>query len=146
MSKIIPWNTPFASQFFPSVIAAFATDQMTHDGSLTVVVGRSHLEPYPKYLVQFGKVLQFNCLDESCAPPLALPERGASDIRSCSWQWLESPTINSYQGCNYDSEGPQELLHYLIFGGDNIVEVVGKMRPSIEEVGSAGEINVKLHY
>ena len=91
------------------------------------------------YLLTCDEPLAFSCLDESCAPPRDFGDTEVENTKACSWQWLDSPWIQSYQGCNHDADGePVPLNHYLIFGGDNIVEIVCRYELKITEVKPNG--------
>ena len=101
--------------------------------SLSVVVAPGGVGEYPRFIVEFEEVLVFSCFDESCAPRREWGDTEITEAKSCAWQWIDSPWIQSYEGCNYDASGnPIPLHHYLIFGGDNIVEVISRRVPAIE--------------
>ena len=132
MSKFVRWETPFTDAFCPSVWLLAAKPF-----NLIVIV-KPHEEDYPKYLIYFGEVLAFTCMEESCCP-----ERDFSDAifdeaferakPICAAQWLNSPWLKSYEGC-HDPEGDGKYSHYLIFGGDNNVEVITANQPMIEMI------------
>jgi hypothetical protein len=145
MSKLIRWSVPFAEAFFPSVVSVFSQSSNRSD-LLKVVVAPEGVDKYPKYLVNFEKVLAFNCFDEACAPEREWPEIETTDPRPCAWRWVDSPWVLSYQGCGeFDSNNsPQPLFHYLIFGGDYNVEVISKTEPMVEEVNEPKNLAISL--
>lgn len=52
-----------------------------------------------------------------------------------AYRCLDSPWIKSYEGCQYDAESnPFPLNHYLIFGGDNIVEFLCQNEPVVSQL------------
>jgi len=54
-----------------------------------------------------------------------------------TYHCLDSPWIKSYEGCQYDAESnPIPLNHYLIFGGDNIVEFLCQNEPVVSQLPS----------
>ena len=134
MSKLIRWNTPFTDEFGPSVGLFIFPDHEDKRDLLTAIVTPEGTDKYPKYLVRFGGVLGFTCLEEAFAP-----ERGythapiETDEKICAWQWIDSPWLESYME-GAPLFGYTELFHYIIFGGDNIVEVITSNPPEIERV------------
>ncbi len=105
--------------------------------NLKVVVNYAHDE-YPKYLVDFGEVLAFTCMDESCCPErdissAKVDEAIKNDKSVCAFQWLDSPWLKSYEGC-HDPYGEGKFSHYLIYGGDNNIEVITQTVPTIKIV------------
>lgn len=147
MSQLIKWQAPFADAFFPSVVSAF-TQRLDGSDQLTIVVMPGGINEYPRYLVNFYSVLVFSCFDEGCAPAREWPEVGNIESKPCAWQWIDSPWVKSYQPCgNHDADGnPDPLHHYLIFGGDNIVEVISRKEPVIEEVWTGHSITTELSF
>ncbi len=133
MSKLVRWNVPFAEAFYPSVIATFATPTYSVSNSKTsVTVGASD---GANYLVECETTLAFSCLDESCAPQRDFGDTEIEDVKSCAWQWIDSPWIKSYEGCNYDADAqPIPLNHFFIYGGDNIVEFLCRYEPVITKL------------
>src|SRR5262245_60069428 len=129
MSRLVVWKTPFAEAFFPSVIATF---ERRLDGTSLLTVTVMPVDS-PHYVLACDEPLAFSCLDESCAPQKDFGDTEVEDAKACSWQWLDSPWIKSYQDCNYDAGGPVPLNHYMIFGGDNIVEFVCRHEVTIAE-------------
>ena len=145
MSKLIRWDTPFADSFFPSVTAGFTTADLHQETILRIVVSDGAV--FPKYSVEFRKVLVFSCVDEGCAPERKWPDTEQYDSNPCAWIWTDSPSIKSYQNCNFDSDGlPEKMDHYLIFGGDNNVEVIAKDQPTINTLNESGKLDFVFHY
>ncbi len=135
MSKIVQWKTPFTNYFYPSVILiAIPLPPMSRQLNDIKVIIQSK-EEYPKYLVDFGEVLAFTCMEESCCPErdissATIDETIKNDKSVCAFQWLESPWLKSYEGC-HDPYSEGKFSHYLIYGGDNNVEVITQNIPRI---------------
>jgi hypothetical protein len=133
MAKLIRWETPFTDSQFPSVGLLISTNA---DGTdiLKAVVAPHGLDKYPKYLVNFGNVIAFTCMEEAFCPerdfgPAMFEERNLS-----AYQYLDSPWLKTYEGGIHFIAGghPGPFYHYLIFGGDNDVEVVTPNTPTID--------------
>ena len=140
MSRIVRWETPFTDAFYPSVVLlATPFPLMSQKGiGVKVIVAPDGIDKYPKYLVDFGEVLAFTCLDEGCCPErnfnsATFDETITSAKFVCTLQWLDSPWLKSYEGCD-DPESKAEFSHYLIFGGDYNVEVITQNSPKIKVV------------
>jgi hypothetical protein len=139
MSKIIRWETPFTDAFYPSVIlfAIPLPPKLGIVNNVKLIVNPSKGE-YPKYLVDFGEVLAFTCMDESCCPErdissAKIDETIKNDKSICAFQWLESPWLKSYEVC-HDPFSEGKFSHYLIYGGDNNVEIITQNAPEIRKV------------
>ncbi|MBA4123618.1 MAG: hypothetical protein H0X72_14285 [Acidobacteria bacterium] len=140
MSKIVRWETPFTNAFYPSVILAaipLSSPMRMETNNLKVIVTPHSLE-YPKYLVDFGEVLAFTCMEESCCPErdissATVDETIKNDKSVCAFQWLNSPWLKSYEGC-HDPYSTGKFSHYLIYGGDNNIEVITQNVPTIRVV------------
>jgi hypothetical protein len=65
MPRIIRWETPFTDAFYPSVVLLAIPLPMSsrQSNNLKVIVNPSKGE-YPKYLIDFGDVLAFTCMEE----------------------------------------------------------------------------------
>jgi len=138
MSKIIRWETPFTDFFYPAVVLIGIPIKPTAGiiNNLKVVIWDR--EEYPKYLVDFGDVIAFTYMDESCCPQrdfssATFEETITKDKFVCAFQWFDSPWLKSYEGC-HDPESTGKFSHFLIFGGDNNVEVITKNVPTIRLV------------
>jgi hypothetical protein len=137
MSKLIRWETPFTDKLFPSVVLI-----TTSYDSLSVIVADA-VDKYPKYTVGFDKVIAFACMEEAGSPRSFLEiEKTENDL--CAYIWADSPWSKSYVGVgDHDPDGtPGSLFHYLIFGGDNNVEVLTAEKPSISLIDEKTAISV----
>ncbi len=87
-----------------------------------------------EYLVDFGEVLAFTCVEEGCAPErdFVLADFDVAD-RSCAYIYVDSPWLKSYEPC-HDPFSDGKFSHYMIFGGDNNIEVITSNVPQIREV------------
>ena len=138
MSKIVRWETPFTDFFYPLVVLIgipLPTTSVIVNNLKVLVWSR---EEYPKYLIDFGDVLAFTCMEESCCPArdfsfATFDETITKGKFVCALQWLNSPWLKSYKGC-WNPENTGKFSHYLIFGGDNNVEIITKNVPAIRLV------------
>ena len=143
-ADIIRWETPFTNISDPSVGVFFESDTDGID-VLSLVIAPHGIDKYPKYLVRFSSVIAYTCREESFAPSLGIEDLSFEDRSASAQIWPNSPWIESYregEGILFDP-GNDTLQHFLVFGGDNIVEVVSMVIPKIEEVESPRKINLK---
>jgi hypothetical protein len=140
MSKIVRWQTLFTDSFYPSVVLLTTPFPLFSKKVIgaKVIVAPDGIDKYPKYLVDFGEVLAFTCMEESCCPArdfssATFDEPITKDKFVCALQWLNSPWLKSYEGC-HDPESEGKSSHYLRFGGDNNVEVITKNTPAIRVI------------
>lgn len=132
MAKLVRWNVPFAGAFYPSVTATFATATQLSQGKMEVTVSVSD---GTLFRIESTSVLAFTCLDESCTPKRWFSTAETEQGEISAYHCLESPWIGSYEGCQYDANGdPIPLNHYLIYGGDNIVEFVCQHEPVVSQL------------
>lgn len=126
--RLVRWNTPFGNASFPSIL-------VNYDGrTATVVVAPDGIDRYPKYLVEFGEVIALSCMDEACRPmtePNAIA--GGSESRGSSFELIGSGWLRDYAPC-HDPENSGSLRHFLMHGGDNVVEIVSMSEPKITEI------------
>jgi len=139
MSKLTRWDAPFADKFLPSVTLVTSSH-----GSVTVIVADA-IDKYPKYQVSFDRVIAFTCMEEMHSP------RDFADVnipegKVCAFIWEDSPWLSSYeQGVHFVEEGnPVPLFHYLIFGGDNNVEIITASKPTVSVVNE--KTLIAVHY
>ena len=93
------------------------------------------LEKYPGYLLKFRSAPFFMFYDETCAPP-SIPQW--FDLlkaipKSSTVIWHDSPLVKQYAGIGGYSNQNLKLKHYIILGGDSIVEILAYEEPSIEQ-------------
>jgi hypothetical protein len=145
MSKLVRWETPFTEAFYPSVILLNLTDVYESTDLLTVIVAPDGIYKYPKYLAKFENIIAFTCMEEAYSP-----EREYSEIEVeedvCAYEWIDSPWLKSYeQGEHFIAGGkPKPFYHYVIFGGDNNVEVITPNKALIEIVNE--KTVIKINY
>lgn len=146
MPKIIRWQTPFTDVKFPSV-ALGVTNSFGKWNDVTAVVMPQGTDKYPKYLVKFGEVIAFTCFEEANAPERDFTFENLEEKNLCAYQYLDSPWLKSYkpwiEHFNFHND-PVEANHYLIFGGDNNIEIITTNEPTIEIIKE--KIIVKLEY
>ena len=77
-------------------------------------------------------------MEEANAPQMIFDEELEKDIepRLSAYQYIESPWLKSYEPQIHFTPASEMGLgyfsHYMIFGGDNNVEVITTFEPSIE--------------
>lgn len=106
-----------------------------------VVVNPSKGE-YPKYLVDFGATLAFTCMEEGCAPERDFGPADLEAEKLCAYQYIDSPWLKSYEPCQ-DPLSEGKFSHFLIFGGDNNVEVITQNVPQISRVDRKEVFSIK---
>lgn len=135
--KFIRWETPFTDKRWPS--ATVMTGPNHPDYELEVVVAPFGIDSYPKYVVNFGNVIAFSCMEEMHFPERDFAEAECEEEGLAAYEFLESTWLESYRKGEYFlfNEGDnknEKLRHFLIVGGDNNVEVITKHLPRIREV------------
>ena len=132
MSKLVRWNVPFAGAFYPSVVAIFETSTRLSEGKMKSTISVSD---GIRYQVECSSVLAFTCLDEGCAPQRWFSNADTEQVETSAYHCPGSPWIKSYEGCQFDAEAqPIPLNHYLIYGGDNIVEFLCRYEPIVSKL------------
>ena len=131
-TEIVRWNVPFAEARCPSV--SVITEN--NGGSVLVVVAPHGIDKYPKFLVRFKNVVTLLCFEEMCAFDRGYGFDAAHRAEYCAYRWIASPWLQSYSALPAILlNAPQENLHhYLIFGGDSIVEVVALGEGKVERI------------
>lgn len=134
LAKLVRCETLFTEIERPSVGLLLKTKP---DGTdlLSAIVAKS-IDKYPKYLVQFGEIVAFTCFEEAYSPRRDFDQAVVEEENLCAYQYLNSPWLKSYEGWQpFFSGGKVESFkHYLIFGGDNNIEVITPNIPKIEKV------------
>ena len=135
MSKLIRWETPFTEILDPSVGLIISTKP---DGAdiLKAIVAPRGINAYPKYLITFGEVIAFTCFEEAHAPERDFASATVEESRLCAYEFLDSSWLETYAAWSpfYFGNETDSFYHYLIFGGDNNIEVITPNRPTIEAV------------
>ncbi len=135
MSKLIRWNTPFTDKQRPSVGLIITTEADEID-ILKAIVAPKGIDAYPKYLITFGEVIAFTCFEEAHAPERDFASATVEEERLCAYEYLDSPWLKTYAAWTpfYFGNETDSFYHYLIFGGDNNIEVITPNRPTIDIV------------
>ena len=135
MSKLIRWETPFTDKQRPSVGLIITTEADEAD-TLKAIVAPKGIEVYPKYMVTFGEVIAFTCFEEAHAPERDLASVTIEDENLSAYEYLDSPWLQSYEAWKpiYFGNETSSFYHYLIFGGDNNVEVITPNSPTIDVI------------
>ncbi len=132
IAKLVRWDVPFARAFYPSVVARYQTGEAPSPGMIEITVS---LSDGTKFRVECKSVLAFTCFDEGCAPQRWFSTAETAQGEISAYHCLDSPWIKSYEGCQFDAEGNIiPLNHYLIFGGDYIVEFVCQYEPVVTQL------------
>ena len=129
------WELPFSNKLCPSVSLIIPPDDFNR---VKVVVMPQGLNKYPGYIIDFKRAPYFSVLDETCAPP-PIPEW--FDLlkaipKSSAVIWHDSPLIKLYDGVGSYREAMTreiKLKHYIILGGDSIVDVLAYDEPVVEK-------------
>ena len=135
----------------PSIGVMVASVNGTHD-CVSVVVAPRGIDEYPKHVISFGESVAFSSMSESYCPDLGITEdmfpRNYQAI--CSFKWIDSPWLKSYEtgkwflpGVSDDGASEKQLYHYILFGIDNIVQIVTASAPKIETITESKTINIK---
>ena len=98
------------------------------------MVAPDGLETYPKYLVTFGNVIAFTCMEEAFCPPRDFDSTTFDEKNLSAYQYLESPWLKAYENGQHSLSGshPGPYYHYVIFGGDNNIEVITPNVPTVD--------------
>lgn len=140
MDELIRWETPFCEAFYPAVSLFVKWDDVWGE-TVQAIVAPDGTESYPKFLVYFGKTQAFTSMEEAGTPRDFFGVK-YPDEKLCAFEFLKSPWLKSYDGSEYFFNGPEDLKtrepfkfrHFLIFGGDNNIEVITPNTPIVEVV------------
>ena len=138
--KFVRWKTPFTDKRWPSATVMTGPNHPNYE--LEVVVAPYGIGTYPKYVVNFGNVVAFSCMEEMHFPErdfseAECEEEGLSAYEFLNSTWLESYRQGEYFLFNTDGGNSEQLRHFLIVGGDNNIEVITKNVPKFREVEDA---------
>src|SRR2546423_1150155 len=144
MPKLVRWETPFSARQYPSVGLLISTRS---DGSdlLKAVVAPDGIDAYPKYLVTFGNVIAFTCMEEAFSPPRDFDSTMFDEKNLSAYQYLESPWLKAYENGQHFVGGgsPGPFYHYVIFGADNNVEVITPNIPTVDRIEAKGVLLIE---
>ena len=135
VSNLVPWDVAFAQAKYPSV--SIITEQ--GGDVVTLIIAPKGIDQYPKYSVRFNKVITLICYEEAFCLDRGhrIPPHGG-----CAYLWCDSPAVQSYRR-GEDIFSWRDLQHYLIFGGDSIVELIASGQPKIERLDQRQIVEVK---
>ncbi len=127
------WKLPFANSLHPSVSLIIPPNSVDR---LIVVVMPQGLEEYPGYILDFKRAHFTIAYDESCAKPTDPYwfEQQKQAGNSCAYIWHNSPLVRLQSGIGCpQSNDITKLKHYLLLGGDSIVEVLAYEEPQLKQ-------------
>jgi hypothetical protein len=138
VTRLIRWDVPFAEARYPSV------GVITECGGdvTTLVVAPKGIDNYPKFLARFEKVLALLSYEEACALDRGYSALPGFDPECCAYRWIESPWLESYRK-GADVFAWKDLRHFLILGGDSIVEVIASGQPKVERLDKRAIMETK---
>jgi hypothetical protein len=138
--RFVRWDTPFTDVRWPSAVVMTGPNGSVPE--VEVVVAPSGVDKYPKYIVNFGDVVAFSCMEEMHFPERDFAEAECEEEGLSAYEFLDSAWLESYRKGEYflfntDFGNQERLRHYLIVGGDNNIEVITKNTPTFREVEHA---------
>ncbi|MBS1793140.1 MAG: hypothetical protein JSS81_04765 [Acidobacteria bacterium] len=146
MSKLVPWETPFTESRYPSaIVITSSTQQMGAPLPLLAIVAPAGVDKYPKYLVDFGRVVAFTCMEEAYSPRNEFEVAEDENTNLCAYLFPDSPWLASYDPLRYfySAEVVERFFHYLIFGGDNNIEVITPNVPKIRAIEQSEVLRIE---
>jgi len=130
------WNLPFSDISYPSLDAFTLPDTVER---INVIVRPKGFGSYPGYLLEFSAAPFLQIYNETCAPP-SVPQwfdMLKTISKSSTVIWHDSPLVKLYDGFgDYPiarHAQPPKLKHYLILGGDSIVEILAYLEPAVTQ-------------
>ena len=138
--KLVRWETPFTDERLPSATVMTGPNHPNYD--LEVVVAPFGINTYPKYVVNFGDVVAFSCMEEMHFPERDFAEAECEEEGLAAYEFIDSTWLESYRKGEYflfntDGGNQEQLRHFLIVGGDNNIEVITKNLPKFRKVDDA---------
>jgi hypothetical protein len=137
LSHIVRWDVPFAEAEHPSV--SLITEQF--GGAATLVVAPHGIDQYPKYLVRFEKVLAALYYEEALALGRDYPK--STDASGCAFLWADSSWLRASQGRAVDFLRWPDLRHYIVFGADDVVELLASGESKVERIDERTVLETK---
>lgn len=101
---------------------------------MKAIVAPQGFDKYPKYLANFGEVIAFTCMEEAHAPERDFVFATVEEGNLCAYEYLDSTWLKSYEAWIpfFTGDDTSSFYHYLIFGGDNNIEVITPNQPTID--------------
>jgi hypothetical protein len=129
VTDLVRWEVPFAEGRDPSV------SLITEKGGdvATLVVAPHGIDQYPKYLVRFDKALAVICYEEALDLDRGYKALTGIERSVCAYLWVDSPWLRASNGWAEVLRLP-DLRHYLVFGGDSIVELLASGESKVEQI------------
>jgi hypothetical protein len=139
---LLGWNVEFAEYRFPAV-SVLSDD---YGETVLIVVAPAGFSAYPKYLVRFRNVVTLLYYEETCSIDRGYESLTRSHSNLCAYRWVSSPWLKQYRVLEdiIFNKSPDKLHHYLILGGDTIVEVIALGEAAVEKINSKRVIEVTL--
>lgn len=128
-TELVRWDVPFAEARDPSV--SLITEQ--GGDAVMLVVAPSGIDKYPKYLIRFERVLVSLCHEEAVALDRNCRSLSGIERSVCAYVCSDSPWLPASRGFAELLE-LSDLQHYLVFGGDSIVELIASGQPKVERL------------
>lgn len=141
VTHLVRWDVPFAEARHPSV--TLITEQGHESADVAVLVVAPHgIDAYPKYLVRFDKVLAMLCYEEALALDRGYGSLAGVQPSVCAYLWADSPWLRASRGRAEFLQWP-DLRHYVVFGGDSIVELLASGEPRVERLDERTVLETK---
>lgn len=135
MPELIRWDTPFTEVLRPSCGLIISTSSNQAE-ILRAIIAPRGIDSYPKYLINFGEIIAHTCFEEAHAPKRDFDSATIEEENLCAYEYIDSPWLKTYESWAfiYFGDKPGAFRHYLIFGGDNNIEVITPNKPIIETI------------
>jgi hypothetical protein len=138
VNHLVRWDVPFAEVRNPSV------SLITERGGdvATLIVAPHGIDQYPKYLVRFDRVLAVLCYEEALALDRGYRALTGVHVSVCAYIWADSPWLLA--SCRHaEFLRLTDLRHYLVFGGDSIVELLASGASKVERINERTVLETK---
>jgi hypothetical protein len=138
-TNLVRWDVPFAEARDPSV--SLITEQ---GGDVaTLIVAPHGIDQYPKYLVRFDKVLAVLCYEEALDLDRGYRTLTGLQTSVCAYIWEDSPWLRPSRGYAVEFLQLPDLQHYLVFGGDSVVELLASSASKVARIDERTVLETK---
>ncbi|TXT16731.1 MAG: hypothetical protein FD138_4700 [Planctomycetota bacterium] len=141
ITDLVRWDMPFAEARDPSVTLIIEQGRKSADVAVLIVAPQG-IDTYPKYLVRFDKVLAMLCYEEALDLNRGYRTLTGSHDSVCAYIWRSSPWLRASRGYAEFLQLP-DLQHYLVFGGDSIVELLASGASKVERIDERTVLETK---